>query len=524
MSESNITLHSSTRTSSLDLPLDASRDAESFGKFAAPSFASGSAILRRIFAFPVMLSSLLVGGVFILARLFQVDPDLWWHIKVGDAILQTHHWPTTDIYSFTVSGQPWIAYEWLGEVVLAAAYRIAGIVGLECLLILLGSAVMLSLYALTIVRTGNSKAGFVASGILFVLAGLSFSLRPQMLGYLFLILTLIVLERFRQGYANAVWFLPAIMLLWVNTHGSWIIGMGIIFVYWMCGLVEFRAENLEARRWTHNQRCRISFAFLLCLLALPITPYGTRIAVSPFEFAFSLPLNVKYIEEWQSMPFSFAGGKLFLALVLGMFLAQVTLRLRWQLEDVALYLFGTTMACLHVRFLLIFVPLFAPFLATILARCIPAYHPDKDKWILNAALIACIAAAVFHYFPSRAKLDERVAEHFPVSAVEYLKKNPAPGPMFNNYGFGGYLVWALGPQQKVFIDGRGDVYERGGVLADYVHITHLRPASLAVLRGYGVKSCLVQRDEPLATLLSASPEWQRIYSDAQSALFTRRSD
>ena len=81
----------------------------------------------------------------------------------------------------------------------------------------------------------------------------------------------------------------------------------------------------------------------------------------------------------------------------------------------------------------------------------------------------------------------------------------------------------VGPQQKVFIDGRGDVYERGGVLADYVHITHLKPASLAVLRGYGVKSCLVQRDEPLATLLSASPEWQRIYSDAQSALFTRRS-
>ena len=80
-----------------------------------------------------MLASLLVGVVFVHARLFNVDPDLWWHIKVGETILKTHHWPTTDVYSFTVNGQPWLAYEWLGDVLLASPYRLGGILGLEVL-------------------------------------------------------------------------------------------------------------------------------------------------------------------------------------------------------------------------------------------------------------------------------------------------------------------------------------------------------------------------------------------------------
>ena len=73
-----------------------------------------------------MLGALLLGGVFWSLRMFVVDPDMWWHVKVGEGILATHHWPTMDPYSFTVAGQPWIAYEWLGEVLLAAANRLGG--------------------------------------------------------------------------------------------------------------------------------------------------------------------------------------------------------------------------------------------------------------------------------------------------------------------------------------------------------------------------------------------------------------
>lgn len=189
--------------------------------------------LKRVFSFPSMLATLLFGGVFVAGRLFRVDPDLWWHIKVGETILKTHQWPTTDIYSFTVAGQPWLAYEWLGDIILATANRVAGLIGLELLLLIIGGSVVLALYSLATLRAGNSKAGFVAAALLSILAVLSFSLRPQMLGYLFLILTLIALERFRQGKRGSIWFLPPLMLLWVNTHGSWIVGLASIFVYWI---------------------------------------------------------------------------------------------------------------------------------------------------------------------------------------------------------------------------------------------------------------------------------------------------
>jgi len=514
MSESQTVIHPNSRASALPLPLDC--PARAISPWAAIAESS-----RRVFSFPAMMASLLIGAVFVVGRGFKVDPDLWWHIKVGETILAAHRWPTTDPYSFTVFGQPWMAYEWLGDVLFAAVHRVAGISGLDALLIALGTAIVLALYALATVRSGKSKAGCITAGLLFLLAQVSFSLRPQMLGYLFLILTLIALERFRQGKPRALWFLPLLMLLWVNTHGSWIIGLGTIFVYWMSGLLEFQIGSLESKRWTPNERRSIALVFLLSLIALPITPYGTRIAVSPFEFAFSLPLNVKYIAEWQSMPFGITGGKIFLGFILGLILLQVMLRLKWRLEDLALFLFGTAMACLHVRFLLVFVPFLAPALAMIFAGWVSAYDRTKDKVLLNFALMVAIGAAIIHYFPSRAELQRNVAKTFPVGAVEYLNKHSVPGPMFDTYGFGGYLVWSRGPEHKVFIDGRGDVYERGGLMSDYLHISDLRPGTFGVLRAYGIRSCLLDRDEALATALSASPDWQRIYVDDVSAIFVR---
>jgi len=475
----------------------------------------------RVFSFPVMLGCLLVGGVFLAARLFKVDPDLWWHVKVGQEILRTHQWPTTDTYSFTVSGQPWLAYEWLGDIVLAVTNIIAGVTGLEVLLVLIGSSVVLALYSLATVRCGNSKAGFVAAAVLSVLAVLSFSLRPQMLGYLFLVLTLIALERFRQGKHGSIWVLPLLMILWVNTHGSWIVGLGAIFVYWISGLLEFRLGALEAKRWTPTERLTIACVFLLSLFALPITPYGARVAASPFEFAFSLPLNVAHIQEWQPMPFDTIIGKIFLGLWVGIFFAQVALRLTWRLEEFALFVVGLVMACLHVRFILVFVPFITPVLAMFLSNWIPPYEPRKDKWPLNAALMALVVGCVAYYFPSRKQLNDRVAQSFPVSAVAYLDRHPVPDPMFNSYWFGGYLVLSRSSGHKVFIDGRGDVYERGGVLADYMHVSYLKPGALAVLDGYGVRSCLLEPDAALATALSISPEWKRVYVDGVSAVFVR---
>src|SRR6266478_3929210 len=295
-------------------------------------------LLKRIFTFPAMLGMVLVATVFYQGRGFLVDPDVWWHVKVGQGILDTHHWPTVDPYSFTVAGTPWIAYEWLGDVLLGAVARFAGLQGLDALLIVLGSVIMIALYFYGALRSGNSKAGFVASGLLCSLAFLSFTLRPQMLGYLFIILTLIVIERFRQNKRRALRFLPLLFLIWINTHGSFIIGLGVVFVYWAAGLKAFRLGEIEARRWAPAERLRLESVFLLCLALLPITPYGTRLAVYPFDMAFLQPVNVANIIEWEPMPFNIPAGKLFLALVVGFFVVQMLLRPIRNLAELVLVL------------------------------------------------------------------------------------------------------------------------------------------------------------------------------------------
>ncbi len=478
---------------------------------------------QRIFSFPAMLGAIVVGAVATIARTFFVDPDVWWHVKFGQVILATHHMPTIDVYSFTVAGQHWIDAEWFGDVMLAGMYRLGGLRGLELVTLILGSAILISLYTLATMRSGNSKAAFLATAAVFVLATVSFNLRPQMLGYLFLILTLIVLERFRRGKRRAIWALPILMVIWINAHASWIIGLGVIGVYLASGLVEFHLGDIEARRWSPSDRLRLAIVFVLCSCATLITPYGAALALFPFKFAFSLPLNVANILEWLPMPFGILLGKLFLIGVLGIIVFQVIYHIAWRLEDLALFLFTTAMAFLHVRFLLIFVPIFAPILATILARWVPRYKREIDRYVLNAAMMAAVLTAIIWYFPSQAQLLQSAGKTYPVAAVEYLNHHSVPGPMYNNYGFGGYLIWTRGPEHKVFMDGRGELYEPGGVLTDYLEISDIRPGAFALLERYGIQSCLIEHDEALATVLAALPNWQKVYEDGTSVLYVRRS-
>jgi hypothetical protein len=93
--------------------------------------------------------------------------------------------------------------------------------------------------------------------------------------------------------------------------------------------------------------------------------------------------------------------------------------------------------------------------------------------------------------------------------------------MYNNYEFGGYLIFALDGRNKVFVDGRTDIYERSGVLTDYASIAWVAQSALPLLRAYNVQSCLLEHGEALATLLAASSQWQKIYADHLSVLFVR---
>jgi hypothetical protein len=478
--------------------------------------------LRRVVSFPILLGALLVAGGFSVAKLNILDPDTWWHIAVGQRILLTHSWPRIDLYSSTVPGTPWMAYEWLGEVVMGAAASLGGLWSSTLLLVVLAAVMLLLLYYYAHLRCANSKGAFVACVTLLPTIGAFFTLRPQLFGAVFLVITLILLERFRQGRPRALWFLPLLFLCWVNTHGSFVFGFLVLGVTWLSGQVEFSAGGLFAERWTKKQSLQLALVLLLCVLVLPITPYGTRLAAYPLIMALSQPVNVNNIQEWQPLGTELLLGKMFLVVALLFFLASLVQRPKFRLAEIVLALFGVYAACVHLRFILLFVILFVPLWAMLLSRWVPGYRPDGDHPLVNTGLIAVIAVVLVYFFPSNRELDRRIENEYPQSALQYLINHPVPGRLMNDYGWGGYLIWAAGPQYKVFIDGRADIYEYGGVLADYLSIVRLEPNALRLLKKYDVEACLIPHDAPLGTALAAMPGWERVYQDHVAAIYVHK--
>jgi hypothetical protein len=114
-----------------------------------------------------------------------------------------------------------------------------------------------------------------------------------------------------------------------------------------------------------------------------------------------------------------------------------------------------------------------------------------------------------------------VAGTYPAGAVEYLRQHPEPTGMFNEYGWGGYLISQFGHQHQVFIDGRADLFEHTGVFPDYMLIASAQPAAMRLLDRHNIQSCLVERKGPLEMLLTASSDWKKVYSDNLSVIFVR---
>jgi hypothetical protein len=484
---------------------------------------SSAQFLRRAFSFPSLLGVVLMGCSFmLLLNFFRIDGDTWCHLLVGERILRTHSWPTSDIYSFTAPGAEWIAYEWLGELALAWTARIAGLRGLMGMLFALTSAVLLLIYYYAYLRCRNSKAAFAASWVLLPLTGVWFAVHPYLFGYIYLLVELICLERFRQGYRKSLWLLPLVFCLWVNTHGTFMLGAVAFGIYWLSGLVEFRAGSLEAKRWTPPERRQLAAVALLSTLAGCITPYGTRLAAYPLQMMFFQQGITNNMTSWSPIPLNQWHGELFLILVLLFTAALAAGQTRLRLEELGLFLFAVFMTAEHARALSLFTFVFAPLLAAVLARWVPRYEPAQDKYVLNAVLIGLAVLGFAWSFPSQKHLESALDNSCPRGAVSYLRRHPQPGPMLNELTWGGYLPYMLGPQQRVFIDGRLDFYQYRGVFPDYLHITRLERDTPQLLQKYNIQACLTTRTIPLVTFLEASPEWNKVYEDEVSVLFVRR--
>lgn len=412
-----------------------------------------------------------------------------------------------------------MAYEWLGEVVMALAARWDSLQGLQILLVLLAVALVLLTYGYAWIRSGNPLASAAAVAILLQVEQPMFTLRPQMMGYILLLLTLISLDLFRQDRLKSLWFLPGLFLVWVNTHGSFVLGFFFVGCYLLGGFFQFELGSIRAARWTKPQVRHLMLVSVLSMAAILATPYGARLAIYPFKLMHSQPINVFFVVEWRQLDLTTWWGQMFLLVVLSWIAAQMISPIVYRFEVIAPLLVVTYECFVHNRFLLLFVPIFAPVLATYLSRLLPAYDIAKENYGMNALVTVGLVLAGIAFIPSNTKLQATLRKAYPVGAAEYLRHHPVDTGMFNDDHWGGFLIWSLGPEHKVFIDGRLDVYEYAGVLADYISIARANENMLGLLQRYRVTHCLLPREGLLVARLAASPDWKMIYEDDRSVIF-----
>ncbi len=472
---------------------------------------------KKLVSFPVMLGVLLAFMVYVFADRSISDPDIWWHLRNAEYMVHNHAMVRHDMYSYTVSGAPWINHEWLAELPYYFAWRWAGMRGIYVLVTALVETIMIGVFGLACLTSRNVKAAFFASWVAVYLATVSFGPRTLLFGWIFLVVELLILLQFRRGI-DRTWILPLLFVVWVNIHGSWLIGMVFLAVFVAAGLVKGVWGRIRAERWTHRQMAKLGRVVPACLAALFVNPWGYRLVLYPFDLAFRQKLNISHVQEWQTLDLHSLRGKIVLAVLAVTLVLALVRKQPWKLEEVAFVLIGFYSAMTYTRFLFLAAIVVAPMFAKEL-NFLAAYDRRKDKPWLNMAVMAGALAFAIWLFPSEQKLWAETVREYPVTATPFLKRFEPKGRVFTDYNWGGYLIWNV-RQIPVFVDSRVDIYEYAGVFADYLDAMGVKK-TFEVLDKYRIAYVLFERDAPLSYLLIHNVGWKTLYDDGATILFER---
>jgi len=474
--------------------------------------------LWKFISFPVVLTFLVLTLVFTLGHGLVGDPDIWWHLHNAEHLIQHHGLPGFDTYSFTVPGHFWMNHEWLAELPYYAAWKILGLRGIDALSIATLSLIFLGVLYLSYQECKNYKAAVVATACAIFLGRGAFGPRTILFGYAYLVVLLIILQSIQRKGRAPLWLIPPLFCVWVNTHGSWFIGMIVFSIIAVGGLIGLKWGMIDSTCWTTSQRKKLLLTWGASLAALFVNPFGWRLVVYPLDLAFRQKVNIEHVEEWVSLNFHDVRGKFVIVLIIILLVSSLVRPRRWTWAELGVTLFALYSGLTYVRFLILLGIVLAPILAKTL-DFVPPYRPELDTPVLNSVAIFLMIAGVAYYRPREAQLQNTVDAWYPHQAVSYLQAQSVTGSVVNYYIWGGYINWK-DPNLKIFIDGRADIFEYGGVFEDYLSLLQLEEPE-RILDRYHAQYVLMPHHEPLTYVLEHDSKWKTVYSDRACVLFER---
>jgi hypothetical protein len=475
----------------------------------------------RFFSFPAAILAIIAGKAVWTCRGRIADTDLWWHLRNAEYIVFNGRLPGADMYSFTAAGSAWLDHSWLSEVIYYTGYRALGLQGIMIIFTAAVALLGVAMFRLCMMRNSVPLAAGIAAIFGFALAMVGFTPRAQNFGWLCFMGVFAILFHYRHGKRAPLWLVPILFCLWINLHGSWPMGLAVFAIVIGAGWISRDIGKVAAVPWTPMDRRRLLVTFGASVAALFVNPLAYRLVLYPLDVAFNQKLNLKVGPEWASVDFNDERGAYVLIALLAVFAFSLISTRPWRMDEAALAAFALYCGLTHIRFLVLTGIVLPVVLVRHFGR-MSTYERAHERTLLNGAIILGVLASAVFAFPSEMELHDQVRDVFPVAAADYLKVHPVEGYMFNQYEWGGYLEWAL-PQSKAFIDSRTDIFERQGVLKDYVAIA-AGERTEELLDRHRISYVIFPTTTPLSYFLSKSPRWRCFYQDRQAIVYRRSTD
>lgn len=441
------------------------------------------------------------------------NSDTMWHVTVGQWILDHRAVPETDVYSFTMRGQPWNSMYWLSQVLFAKAYSVFGWSG-PVALTAAASAVTFALLAKRLSRLLTQTTTVVFVTAAFALTAPHLLARPHVLALPVMVAWIggLIDAADRRG-APSFWLLPLIAL-WANLHGGFIFGLMMVAPVALDAVVnaDAAARKSLALRW-------VVFG-LAALVATCCTPYGWHTMVEPIKIL-ALGSSLPLVTEFRPVDFGKLGTfeiclllGLGFALLRGIQLTPTRILLVLGLLHMALFQNRATEMLALLAPLVVAVPLAKQIGGA--KASLPSLRPVRG--VMAAGLVVVLAAGTLSYAAMHPFAPNTA--NSPVHAVTELKKLNVER-VFNDYDFGGYLI-ASGVAP--FIDGRTDVYGKEFFVDHHNASELIEPDRLfRLLNEYQIQATLLRTQSAATKLLDHMDGWQKIYSDEVATIHLRKA-
>lgn len=450
-----------------------------------------------------------LAGAFALAFFQVVDPDVFWHLKVGERILDTGRLVRTNVFSAGFPDHPWFNPEWGFQVLLALAYRGGGWGGVAALKIAFVLSLAAVLHRCLLGRSARALPAAAMTLTVLAVARLRLTERPQLASLLFFAVVVLVIDRHRRSGDRSLFLLPALFAVWGNVHPELVLGLlflgGSAVGAWIDGRRPAGTEGGLPRR--------LGAVAALCLAASCLNPHGYRVLLHPLpHFAQKAVVDVQEFHAASPAKFPLFWGLLAVGAVAAI-LSRREQRWATLLPCGGLAALGV----LYLRETPYYAIAAAPaILGTLSRRLPPRAGAGVALAMASGSLLVAATGASGTEYRWGWGVNSAVV---PVSAADFILRERLPGALYNDYREGGYLLWRLHPRLGVYQDGRISAYPEEFMAG--LHARHSGAAWRENLDRFAVNTALATQAE--ARLFFPRAQWGVVYWDARYCILVRRT-